>query len=175
LPVWQGSASVLDTDERDSKVPVKFRVAAWGPNTPQSGGRDYYNLRLTTDDPDAFAHMVAEQRARKREAGAEGADAPQPVRNKPQGFELKQVGTGIIFQHDPEEMAANPKLPKFWGYALVQLPSGPSYLDVRLWHRPAGTTPQGKPYPAFYSGGLDVHDPQRAAAARAAKPASDPK
>jgi hypothetical protein len=88
-----------------------------------------------------------------------------PVRNQPEGFELKKLGAGRIFERSDDELAAaaakGTKLPKFFGHGLVLLPSGEAtYVDLSAWHRPDR---------GFYSGNANVHDKTVAAAARAAK------
>jgi hypothetical protein len=145
-PTLRGSAKVLDTDGS----PVEFEVAAWGPNKAQSGGPDFYNLDLRPKDP-ALA-------ARQLKTTLDG-----PVRNTIEGFELKKLGAGRLFERSDDQVAAakagGKTLPKFNGHALVLLPSGPAYIDLSAWHRAEHN---------FYSGNAKLHDPKAAAAARAA-------
>ena len=85
------------------------------------------------------------------------------ISNAIQGFELKKLGTGRMFERTAEELnagkATGKNLPKFYGHALVLLPSGPRYIDVAAWHRPEHK---------FYSGSAVLHDVEAAAEARAA-------
>ena len=87
------------------------------------------------------------------------------MRNQPEGFELKKLGSGRIFERSDAELAAaadkGTKLPKFYGHGLLLLPSGEAtYVDLSAWHRPEH---------GFYSGNANVHDKAAAAAARAGK------
>jgi len=95
------------------------------------------------------------------------------VPNAIQGFEIKKLGTGRIFERTAEELnagkAEGKNLPKFYGHALVLLSSGPRYVDVAAWHRPEHN---------FYSGNANVHDVAAASGARAAvagRPARAPR
>jgi hypothetical protein len=57
----------------------------------------------------------------------------------------------------------------------VQLPAGPAYIDLSLWHRVPDKA-KGATHGEFYSGNAAPHDPTAAAAARAAKgPALEPR
>ena len=136
-PTLIGTASVVDTDG----ARTEFRVAAWGPKQAKTGGPDFYDADFTPTDPAAAARQVAQRRA--KELG--------PVRNAIEGFEISEIGRGKIFERPADELAANPKQPKFWGHGLVQLASGPSYIDLSLWHRPASKE-KGAGYNDFYSG-----------------------
>src|SRR4029453_3786701 len=80
--------------------------------------------------------------------------------NAIEGFELKKLGTGRIFKGSDDELKAGEgkKLPKFYGHALVLLPSGPRYVDIAAWHRPEHN---------FYSGNATLHDAQGSSEARA--------
>ena len=82
--------------------------------------------------------------------------------NPIQGFEIKKLGTGRIFERSTEELNAGKSegknLPKFYGHALVLLPTGPRYVDIAAWHRPEHN---------FYSGNATLHDAQGASEARA--------
>jgi hypothetical protein len=144
-PTMKGKAKVIDDGGGE------FEVAAWGPNNAQSGGPDFYNLTLTPKDPALAA----------RQLKTELADGEVP--NAIQGFELKKLGTGRIFERTAEELnggqATGKSLPKFYGHALVLLPSGPRYIDIAAWHRPEHN---------FYSGNATVHNVEAAAEARAA-------
>ena len=156
-PTLIGNASVVDTDGSRTE----FRVAAWGPKQAKTGGPDFYDVDFTPADPAAAARQVAQRRA--KDLG--------PVRNAIEGFEINEIGRGKIFERTEAELAANPKQPKFWGHGLLQLASGPSYIDLSLWHRPASKE-KGASYNDFYSGNATPHDPKAAAAARAAKAAA---
>ena len=144
-PTMKGKAKVIEDGGGE------FDVAAWGPNKAQSGGPDFYNLTLTPKDPALAARQL------KTEV-AEG-----DIANAIEGFELKKLGTGRMFERTDEELSAGKatgkNLPKFYGHALVLLPSGPRYIDVAAWHRPEHN---------FYSGSAVLHDTQAAAEARAA-------
>ncbi len=145
-PTLRGSAKVIDTDATS----VEFEVAAWGPNKAQSGGPDFYSVTFTPKDPALAARQLK-------------SELDGPVRNAIDGFEIKKLGTGRLFERTDEQIAAakagGKSLPKFNGHALVLLPSGPAYVDVAAWHRPEHN---------FYSGNAKLHDPKAAAAARAA-------
>jgi len=147
-PTLKGRAKVIDSDG----AATEFDVAAWGPNKAQSGGPDFYNVTFTPKDP---AHA-----ARQLKTEFDG-----PVRNAIEGFELARLGTGRLFERTDDQVAAakaqGKSLPRFFGHALVLLPSGPRYIDLAAWHRPEHN---------FYSGNAPLHDPKAAAAARAAKP-----
>jgi hypothetical protein len=121
------------------------------PNKAQSGGPDFYNLTLTPKDP-ALA-------ARQLKTEVVDGEVPNPI----DGFEIKKLGTGRIFERTTEELNAGKStgknLPKFYGHALVLLPSGPRYVDIAAWHRPEHN---------FYSGSATLHDAEAAAEARAA-------
>ena len=149
-PTLKGKAKVIDSDG----TATEFEVAAWGPNKAQSGGPDFYNVAFTPKDP--------AQAARQLKTELDG-----PVRNAIEGFELTKLGTGRLFERGDEQIAKakgeGKSLPKFFGHALVLLPSGPRYIDVSAWHRPEHS---------FYSGNAPLHDRTAAAAARAGK---DPK
>lgn len=151
-PTLRGKAKVIDTDG----TATEFDVAAWGPNAAQSGGPDFYNATLTPKDP--------AQAARQLRTAIDG-----PVLNAVEGFELTKLGAGRLFERSEEQIAGAQKdgksLPKFFGHALVLLASGPRYIDLSAWHRPEH---------GFYSGNAPLHDRQAAAAARAAKPRSEP-
>jgi hypothetical protein len=126
---------------------TEYDVAAWGPNKAQTGGPDFYNVTFTPKDPALAARQL------KTELGA--------VRNQPEGFELKKLDGGRMFERSDDELAKNPKQPKFWGHGLVLLPSGePTYIDLSAWHRPEHN---------FYSGNANMHDKSAASAARTAK------
>lgn len=144
-PTMKGKAKVLEGD-----TPIEFDVAAWGPNTAQSGGPDFYNLTLTPKDPALAARQLKT-----------GIDAAVP--NAIDGFELKKLGSGRIFERSDDELRAGTadgkSPPKFYGHALVLLPTGPRYIDVAAWHRPDHN---------FYSGNAVQHDAAAAASARAA-------
>jgi hypothetical protein len=87
-------------------------------------------------------------------------------------IELQQLDSTI--EEARRRIAAHPDRPKFWGHGLVQLASGPSYIDLSLWHRPASKE-KGANYNDFYSGNAAPHDPKAAATARAAKAAPEPR
>jgi hypothetical protein len=80
------------------------------------------------------------------------------VRNKPDGFELTKLGSGRIFERTEDELAKNPKQPKFYGHGLVLVGGEPAYIDLSAWKRDG-----------FYSGNANLHDKTAAAAARSAK------
>jgi hypothetical protein len=132
-------------------VASEFDAAAWGPNQAQSGGPDFYNLTLTPKDPALAARQLKTE-------FVEG-DIPNAI----EGFELKKLGTGRMFERSAEELSAGKdagkNLPKFYGHALVLLPSGPRYIDIAAWHRPEHN---------FYSGNATLHDVEAAKEARAA-------
>src|SRR5262249_34394840 len=134
-PTMKGKAKVpVDGDA------VEFDVAAWGPNRAQTGGPDFYNITLTPKDPALAARQLK-------------ADMEEPVPNAIDGFEIKKLGTGRIFERSDEDVrsgkAAGKNLPKFYGHALVLLASGPRYVDIAAWHRPEHN---------FYSGNATLHD-----------------
>jgi hypothetical protein len=154
-PTMKGKAKVI----ADGGA-AEFDVAAWGPNKAQSGGPDFYNLTLTPKDPAVAARQL------KTEFGGE-------VPNAIEGFELKKLGSGRIFERTDEELhagkATGKNLPKFYGHALVLLPAGPRYVDIAAWHRTGHN---------FYSGNATLHDSEAAAEARAAsvgRPARAPR
>jgi hypothetical protein len=144
-PTMKGKAKVIDDGGGE------FDVAAWGPNQAQSGGPDFYNLTLTPKDPALAARQLKTELT-------EGS-----VPNAIEGFELKKLGSGRLFERTLEELSAGTatgkNLPKFYGHALVLLPSGPRYVDIAAWNRPEHN---------FYSGSAVVHDVKVAAEARAA-------
>jgi hypothetical protein len=142
-PTLRGTAKVIDSDGK----PVDFNVAAWGPNKAQSGGPDFYSVTFTPKDPALAARQLK-------------TELDGPVRNAIEGFELKKLGTGRLFERaDVQTATGDRERPKFNGHALVLLPSGPAYVDVAAWYRPSHD---------FYSGSARLHDPKAAAAARAA-------
>ena len=145
-PTMKGKAKVID-----GGTASEFDVAAWGPQKAQSGGPDYYNVTLTPKDPATAARQL------KTEV-AEG-DVPNAI----EGFKIERLGSGRIFERNAEEInagkATGKNLPKFYGHALVLLPSGPRYVDIAAWHRPEHN---------FYSGNATLHDTEAAAEARAA-------
>jgi hypothetical protein len=147
LPALTGTATVLDIDGR----PVEFNVAAWGPTKPEGGRRPFYNVTLKPKELELLPLRPIAQAA--------------GVLNQPTRFELKKVGTGRIFERGDAEIdyarRSGKKLPRFSGYGLVLLPSGPAYLDLSVW-------PQE---PGIYSGNAPLHD-QAAIDARAAKSAA---
>jgi hypothetical protein len=138
-PTLRGKATVLHAD-----AATEFDVAAWGPNKAGTGGPDFYNVTFTPKDPALAARQL------KTELG--------PVRNKPEGFELTKLGSGRIFERSDDELAKNPKQPKFYGQGLVLVGGEPAYIDLSAWKRDG-----------FYSGNANLHDKTAAAAARAAK------
>jgi hypothetical protein len=138
-PTLRGKATVLHTD-----AATDFDVAAWGPNKASTGGPDFYNVTFTPKDPALAARQL------KTELGA--------VRNKPEGFELTKLGSGRIFERSEDELAKNPKQPKFYGHGLVLVGGEPAYIDLSAWKRDG-----------FYSGNANLHDKTAAAAARSAK------
>jgi hypothetical protein len=135
-PTMKGKTKIVEGDTAS-----ELDVAAWGPNKAQSGGPDFYNLTLTPKDP--------AQAARQLKTEVHDGD----VSNAIQGFEIKKLGTGRIFERTAEELnagkATGKNLPKFYGHALVLLSSGLRYDDVAAWHRPEHN---------FYSGNANVHD-----------------
>ena len=68
--------------------------AAWGPNKARSGRPDFYNLTLTPKDPALAARQL------KTELAA--GDVPNAI----EGFEIKKLGTGRIFERTAEELNA---------------------------------------------------------------------
>jgi hypothetical protein len=151
-PTLRGKAKVIDAEGSATE----FDVAAWGPNKAQSGGPDFYNVTFTPKDP---AHA-----ARQLKTELDG-----PVPNAIDGFELSKLGTGRLFERSDEQLAAakqdGKSLPKFFGHALVLVPSGPRYIDMSAWHRAEHN---------FYSGNAPLHDRAAAAAARAGKAKPEP-
>jgi hypothetical protein len=145
-PSLKGKSSVLDAG-----VTTEYEVAAWGPNTAQTGGPDFYNVTLTPKDPALAARQL------KTELKAD------EIPNAIAGFELKKLGTGRLFERSDAEIAAakatGKNAPKFYGHALVLTGAGPRYIDIAAWHRPDHN---------FYSGNATLHDPAAAASARAA-------
>jgi len=145
-PTMRGKAKVVE-----GGAASEFDVAAWGPNTAQTGGPDFYNVTMTPKDPASAARQL------KTEV-PEGS-----VPNAIEGFEIKKLGSGRIFERTTEEpnagRATGKNLPKFYGHALVLLPSGPRYIDIAAWHRPEHN---------FYSGNAKLHDVEAASEARAA-------
>ncbi len=146
-PTLRGKAKVIDTDG----AATEFDVAAWGPNKAQSGGPDFYNVTMTPKDPALAARTLK-------------TDLDGPVSNAIEGFELTKLGTGRLFERTDEQIGEGKgrgkSLPKFYGHALVLLPSGPRYIDMSAWHRAEHN---------FYSGNAPLHDRAAAAAARAGK------
>jgi hypothetical protein len=133
---------------------TEYDVAAWGPQKASTGGPDYYNVTLTPRDPALAARQVK-------------TDLAGPIRNAPNGFELKSLGTGRIFERGDDELnaaaATGNKPPKFYGHGLVLLDGGElAYIDLSAWHRKEH---------GFYSGNANLHDPAAAATARATKTA----
>jgi hypothetical protein len=147
-PTLKGRAKVLH-----GSAASEYDVAAWGPHKASTGGPDYYNVTLTPRDPALAARQI------KTELAA--------VRNQPEGFELKQLGSGRLFERADEELNAaartGSKLPKLYGHGLVLLDGGePAYIDLSAWHRKEH---------GFYSGNAGLHDKAAAAAARSNKTA----
>jgi hypothetical protein len=151
-PSLKGKAKIIDAD----KTATEFEVAAWGPNKAQTGGPDFYNVSFTPKDPALAARQLK-------------TDLSEPVPNAIEGFELTKIGTGRLFERTDDAIAKakgeGKSLPKFYGHALVLLPSGPRYIDLAAWHRAEH---------GFYSGNAPLHDRTAAAAARAAKPGAQP-
>jgi hypothetical protein len=149
-PTLRGTAKVIDargTGVTSELTAVAFEVAAWGPNKAQSGGPDFYSLTFTPKDPALAARQLK-------------TELDGPVRNAIEGFELKKLGTGRLFERpDVQTAAGDRERPKFNGHALVLLPFGPAYIDLAAWYRPSHD---------FYSGSARLHDPKAAAVARAA-------
>jgi hypothetical protein len=145
-PTLKGKSTVLD-----GATVTEFEVAAWGPNKAQTGGPDFYNATLTPKDP-ALA-------ARQLKTEVDPGDVPNII----EGFELKKLGSGRLFERSDDEIASakasGKSLPKFYGHALVLTGNGPRYVDIAAWHRPEH---------GFYSGNAKLHDPLAAASARAA-------
>jgi hypothetical protein len=151
-PTLIGKADVIDTDGTE----IAFEAALWGSNKATTGGPDYYSGTLKPKDP--------AWRARQETTTLEG-----PVRNAIENFKLEKLGDLRLFERTQAEIdaaKANGKnLPRFYGHALVLLPSGPAYIDPSAWYRPKH---------GFYSGTAPLHDPAAARAARAARPAAEP-
>jgi len=143
-PALKGQATLLDIDG----APIEFEVAAWGPHKAQRGGPDYYNLIFKPKDP-----ALTPSRPIAHAAG---------VRNQPAHFALKKIGTGRMFERSAEQRTGK-KLPTLYGYGLVQLPSGPGYIDLAAWV-----------HDGSYSGRAPLHDPA-AVTARAAERRPQPK
>jgi len=146
-PTLRGKSRVLDR----AGTATEFEVAAWGPKKASTGGPDYYDVSFTPTDPAAAARQAR-------------AGDPGPVRNAIDGFELTKIGYGKIFERSDAELAAGKSLPKFYGHVLVQLAGEAVAIDLSAWKRDG-----------FYSGNANLHDPKAAAAARAAKPAPQPR
>lgn len=147
-PTLKGKARVIDADG----TAIEFEAAAWGPNAAQSGGPDFYNLSLTPKDAALAARQLK-------------TELTEPVLNAIEGFELTKLGSGRLFERAQGDIdkgkSGGKALPRFYGHALVLLPSGPRYIDLSAWHRPEHN---------FYSGNAVLHDRSAAAAARASKP-----
>jgi hypothetical protein len=143
-PTMKGSAKVLIDGS-----PTEFDVAAWGPNTAQTGGPDYYNVTLDPKDPALNARQLKTELK------------PGDVPNAIQGFELTRLGSGKIFERTEEEIAKartqGKNLSRFYGHALVLTRAGVRAVDLSAWARDG-----------FYSGNANLHDPDAAASARAA-------
>jgi hypothetical protein len=86
-PTLKGRAKVLH-----GSASCEYDVAAWGPHKASTGEPDYYNVTLTPRDSALAARQI------KTELGA--------VRNQPEGFELKQLGSGRLFERADEELNA---------------------------------------------------------------------
>jgi hypothetical protein len=164
-PNWRGQATVIDDSDGSEH---RYEVAAWGPKTAESG-IEYFDLRFApTGDPIERAR----QERNRTEVG--------PVRNKPRGFELTEIGLGKLFElkKEPEGTApksngadGKPRAPaRLSGFTLLRLPSGDTYVKLSLWDREGGVS-KGKRYSPFLSGSADIHDEDAAEAARAAKAA----
>ncbi|MBS0242899.1 MAG: hypothetical protein JSS20_12035 [Proteobacteria bacterium] len=150
---------------------VPYTAAVWGPYTSE-GGQDYYRLSIRPVDPELAA---------KQDNMANGSlPTPRPV-NAPVNYDESKAraGTGALFPTSEDERAtARTKGPDhirmFYGQAVVLLPDGStSAIDPSAFARYAATD-KAKTTPAWYSGNADHHDPEAAAAARAAKTASAP-
>lgn len=117
-PTMKGKTKVIEGDATS-----EFDVAAWGPNKAQSGGPDFYNLTLTPKD--------TAQATRQLKTEVTEGEVPNPI----QGFEIKKLGTGRIFERTAEELNAGKSegknLPKFYGHALVLLPDRPPLCRYR--------------------------------------------
>jgi hypothetical protein len=172
-PNWRGVANLRFDDGQGNSENIEYRIAAWGPNAAQNGGPMYYKLALTPADPRRQAELVSAARAARRFNGEE----PPPPLNPVDGFDFRaKLGEGVLFERgkqidagikaDPDRKAAA----QMWGYALVDLPQGPTNLALSLWHQKPGVSPKtGKRYDGFYSGGVEVYDAAKVQQAREAR------
>lgn len=157
----QGKLSVVVGAEL---VTGTFR--AMGPKPAQNGGRDYYDIVWTPDNAALAARQTQMQR---------GELALEQVPNANQGFELRTVGWGKLFEFTAEERA-NPKFtehgiePSFRGAIRVLTPQGPRDVDLFATHK-KGKSADGKAYD-FDSGSANLHDPVAAQARRDQKAAA---
>jgi hypothetical protein len=142
------TANVLHPAEMRTRLRQQLYLAA-GPDMV-TRGPDFYDVPFTPKDPATAARQL-------RTEVPEGS-----VPNAIEGFELKKLGMGRIFERSADELsagkAAGKNLPKFYGHALVLLPAGPRYIDIAAWHRTEHN---------FYSGSATLHDREAAAEARA--------
>lgn len=154
----QGKLSVVVDGEL---VTGTFR--AMGPKPAQNGGREYFDIAWTPDNAALAARQTQMQR---------GNLPVDDVPNANQGFELRTVGWGKLFEFTAEEKA-NPKFkqqgiePSFRGAIRVLTHKGPRDVDLFATHR-RGKSEAGKPFD-FDSGSANLHDPVAAARRRAEK------
>lgn len=136
---------------------------AFGPKPAQNGGREHYDIAWTPDNAALAARQTQMQR---------GELPVEDVINANQGFELRTVGWGKLFEFTPEEKA-NPKFkeqgiePSFRGAIRVLTHKGPRDIDLFATHK-KGKSEAGKAYD-FDSGSASLHDPLAAEARRAEK------
>lgn len=145
---------------------IPYTTAVWGPFKSE-GGQEYYRLSIRPADPELAA---------RQDNMANGSlPTPRPS-NAPANYDESKAraGTGAIFPTSEEERAAaRAKGPDhirmFYGQAVVLLPDGTtSAIDPSAFARYAAND-KSKSTPTWYSGNADHHDPDAAAAARAAK------
>lgn len=150
---------------------VPYTTAAWGPFKSETG-HEYYRLSIRPVDPELAA---------RQDDMANGRTATPRPGNAPANYDESKAraGTGALFPTgDEERSAARAKGPDhvrfFYGQAVVLLPDGStSAIDPSAFGRYAPTD-KAKTTVTWYSGNADHHDPEAAAAARAAKAPARP-
>lgn len=149
-PTMKGRLGVLDIDG----TLTDFEVAAFGPFAAKTSGREWYGVEITPADPALAARATQHLR---------GQLPLPPTPNAHTDLELT-LGRGLLFPTTEAEkqraLALGRKAASFRGAGLVLLPSGPRAID--LWLRYVDGH-------GFHSGFARDHDPQAAAAARAAR------
>lgn len=150
---------------------IPYTTAVWGPYKTEDG-QEYYRLSIRPADPELAA---------RQDNMANGSlPTPRPA-NAPANYDESKAraGTGAIFPTTDDERAkARAKGPDhirmFYGQAVVLLPDGTtSSIDPSAFARYASND-KSKTTPTWYSGNADHHDPEAAAAARAAKSGAGP-